>query len=133
MSNKWNGYIWQHAATAGLLSDVVGVLLWHASSAEHRLSAGDAGLTLQFATQFIGLLQNFFRSKTFLEVTMNDVERVDEYSSQLPLEAYHGETPPANWPIASIFWESRSCSSRSFSAVRSAKTLRLKPSPMRMA
>ena len=29
---------------------------------------------------------------------MNDVERVDEYSTQLPLELYEGSEPPADWP-----------------------------------
>ena len=64
----------------------------------HSLSAGDAGLILQYAAQLIGLVQGFFRSKTMLEVTMNDVERVDEYSTQLPIEAYAGAEPPAAWP-----------------------------------
>lgn len=82
------------AVGALVIGAVVFALLWQASS----ISAGDAGLTLQFATQFIGLVQNFFRAKTFLEVLMNDVERVDEYSSQLPLEAYAGDEPPAAWP-----------------------------------
>ena len=79
-----------------VIGAVVGVLLWE--YAEGTLTAGDAGLTLQFATQFIQLVQSTFRSKTFLEVLMNDVERVDEYSTSLPLEAYKGADPPPRWP-----------------------------------
>ena len=77
---------------------VVGVVLWQATLPSGRITAGDAGFTLQFATQFIQLVQGFFRAKTFLEVTMNDVERVDEYSTQLPLERYAGAQPPPDWP-----------------------------------
>ena len=77
-----------------VIGAVVGVLL----SQSAQLTAGDVGLTLQFASQFVQLVQNVFRSKTMLEVQMNDVERVDEYASQLPLEAYSGAAPPAAWP-----------------------------------
>ena len=49
---------------------VVTVLLWQSD----HISAGDAGVTLQFAVQFIQLVQSFFRAKTFLEVTLNDVD-----------------------------------------------------------
>lgn len=80
---------------AVVTSTVVGMLLCKA----HMLSEGDAGMILQYATMFIGLVQTFFRSKTMLEVSMNDVERVDEYSNQLPLERYAaGEQPPVHWP-----------------------------------
>eukprot|EP00966_Prymnesium_polylepis_P161972 3743310-Prymnesium_polylepis.1 len=77
---------------------VIGVVVSMLLLKVDSLSAGDAGLILQFATQFISLVQGFFRAKTMLEVTMNDVERVDDYSSLLPLEAYAGQEPPPEWP-----------------------------------
>jgi hypothetical protein len=49
---------------AAVTGTVVSTLLWKA----HSITAGDAGLILQYATQFIGLVQGFFRSKTMLEV-----------------------------------------------------------------
>ena len=54
-----------------VISAVVAALLWQHAS----ISGGDAGLVLQYATQFIGLVQSCFRSKTFLEVVTESIMR----------------------------------------------------------
>lgn len=75
---------------------VAGAVLWQCSN----LGDGAAGLTLSYATQFTQTVMWAFRLSTQLEVSMNDVERVDEYSHQLPLENYiSGDaTPSSAWP-----------------------------------
>ena len=81
---------------------VVGTVLWQAGS----LRGGDAGLTLSYATQFVQGIMWLFRIYTQLEVSMNDVERVEEYTHDLPTEDYEcaaagpvvPSPPLASWP-----------------------------------
>ena len=63
---------------------VVATVLWQAQS----LGGGAAGLCLSYATQFTNAIQFLFRVYTQLEVSMNDVERVDEYTMGLEAELY---------------------------------------------
>mmetsp|Transcript_3201 Transcript_3201/g.9809 ORF Transcript_3201/g.9809 Transcript_3201/m.9809 type:complete len:1233 (+) Transcript_3201:1084-4782(+) len=73
---------------------VVASVLWQAN----KLEGGDAGLTLSYATQFTQAIMWFFRIYTQLEVSMNDVERINEFS-RLETEAYQqGEPPAPEWP-----------------------------------
>ena len=72
-------------------SAVVTVVLWQ----RHNLSGGDAGLTLSYSTQFVGAVSALLNLKTILEISMNDVERIDEYTNGLPAEEYGDAAPSA--------------------------------------
>ena len=74
---------------------VVAAVLWQAGN----LSDGSAGLTLSYATQFTQAVMWLFRIFTQLEVSMNDVERVNEYVN-LASERYDDDgAPPSDaWP-----------------------------------
>mmetsp|Transcript_71297 Transcript_71297/g.200904 ORF Transcript_71297/g.200904 Transcript_71297/m.200904 type:complete len:401 (-) Transcript_71297:463-1665(-) len=74
-------------------ASVVAAVLWQAGS----LSDGSAGLTLSYATQFTQAVMWMFRIQTQLEVSMNDVERVNEFSN-LEKEAEGGKPPAPSWP-----------------------------------
>ena len=66
------------------------------------VSAGVAGLALTSALNLTGLLNWMVRKVTELEVNMNCVERMDEYSRATP-EAdavVQGHRPPPGWPAA---------------------------------
>merc|ERR1719198_2475169 len=75
-------------------SVVVAVVLWQ----RHKLGGGDAGLTLSYSTQFVGAISALLNLKTLLEISMNDVERVDEYTTGLPAEAYEPDDAEATMP-----------------------------------
>ena len=76
-------------------SAVVAAVLWQRTS----LSSGDAGLTLSYSTQFVGAISALLNLRTVLEISMNDVERVDEYTTELKAEDY-GEAPTASGAAA---------------------------------
>ncbi|KAI8607183.1 P-loop containing nucleoside triphosphate hydrolase protein [Chytriomyces sp. MP71] len=64
------------------------------------LGAGMAGLTLTWVMSFADYLNWIVRVHSNLEMSMNAVERVDEYS-EIPQEAaavVESNPPPSNWP-----------------------------------
>jgi len=63
---------------------VVAAVLWQ----RRNLGGGDAGLTLSYSTQFVGAVSALLNLKTVLEISMNDVERIAEYTTGLKQEAY---------------------------------------------
>ena len=82
-TNQWLR-IYMNAIGSLVTTAVVATVLWQGA----QLNGGDAGLTLSYATQFTQAIMWLFRIYTQLEVSMNDVERVDEYTSTLPTEQY---------------------------------------------
>ncbi len=63
-----------------------------------NLSAGWAGLTFNFANQITSMINRSIQIHASLEMAMNAVERVEEYSL-LPQEPLEGiETPDESWP-----------------------------------
>ena len=70
---------------------VVGTILWQAGN----LGGAAAGLTLSYATQFTQAVLWMFRISTQLEVSMNDVERVDEFC-RLEQEDYDCQDYPGD-------------------------------------
>ncbi|KAJ3370291.1 hypothetical protein HDU91_006344, partial [Kappamyces sp. JEL0680] len=71
------------------------------------LSAGWAGLAFGFATQITQMIKQAIQSYSYVEMAMNSVERVQEYS-ELPQEPYNiprDETKPEVWPPAD--WPTR--------------------------
>ncbi len=79
-------------------ASVVAAVLWQ----REDLGGGDAGLTLSYSTQFVGAVNALLNLKSVLEISMNDVERVGEYTTGLATEAYeadpHAPSPPEDWP-----------------------------------
>lgn len=70
-----------------------------------NLSAGWAGLTLSIASSITSMLSGLVWSQSALELSMNAVERIDEYS-RLPQEKLLGQVPasdlPPHWPNSGI-------------------------------
>lgn len=65
-----------------------------------NLSAGWAGVAFNFAGQITDLVSGLIRVHSSLEMAMNSVERVEEYSKleQEPPAIIPGHRPPENWP-----------------------------------
>ncbi|KAF9346348.1 hypothetical protein BGX26_002160, partial [Mortierella sp. AD094] len=65
------------------------------------LTAGLAGLSLGFAVNFMGLIYWLVRLYTETEMSLNSVERVNEYLDmpQEPPAIIQGSRPPAGWPF----------------------------------
>ncbi|GAB1210281.1 hypothetical protein APSETT445_009072, partial [Aspergillus pseudonomiae] len=62
-----------------------------------KIDAATAGFTISFAVQLTGAMTPCIRSYTNVELGMNAVDRVLEYSDIEP-EIYDGIDPPAAWP-----------------------------------
>ena len=84
-----------NAVDSLVTASVVTTVLWQGAN----LDGGDAGLTLSYSTQFTQAVMWLFRIFTQLEVSMNDVERVNEYVN-LASERYDDDgAPPSDaWP-----------------------------------
>ena len=66
-----------------------------------NLSAGWAGLAFNFASQITSMISNLIQVHSSLEMAMNAVERVEEYTA-LEQDApgiIKGSRPPFNWPF----------------------------------
>ncbi|KAF9175702.1 hypothetical protein BGX21_007199 [Mortierella sp. AD011] len=65
------------------------------------LDAGLAGLSLGFAVNFMGLIYWLVRLYTETEMSLNSVERVNEYlvMPQEPPAIIQGSRPPVGWPF----------------------------------
>ena len=87
---------WLSIRTA-ILSSVI-VFIAGVSILLGRLSAGWAGLTFNFAAQITSMINRGIQIHSSMEMAMNAVERVDEYSL-LPQEPIEGVfTPDDSWP-----------------------------------
>ena len=80
---------------------IVFCIFWTAD----ELEATSAGLVLSYSTQFMNKLMNLMATSTQLEVNLNSVERIQQYATNLPLEAYDDpiykqHPPPPSWPTA---------------------------------
>ena len=94
VTNQWLR-VSMNAVGSLVTASVVTTVLWQGAN----LDGGDAGLTLSYSTQFTQAVMWLFRIFTQLEVSMNDVERVNEYVN-LASERYDddGAPPAAAWP-----------------------------------
>ncbi|KAL8677756.1 MAG: hypothetical protein Q9186_005841 [Xanthomendoza sp. 1 TL-2023] len=64
-----------------------------------RIDASLAGFALSFALQYSGAITYTIRQYTSVELAMNAMERIMEYS-RIPIEKQEGAAVPATWPAA---------------------------------
>ncbi|KAK5651837.1 hypothetical protein OQA88_11606 [Cercophora sp. LCS_1] len=89
--NRWIGWNMNLAGIAFTVIVVIFVLI------QDNMDAALAGFVLNFAMQFSGAVLVAVRQSASLELEMNAVERVIEYS-ELETEDFGGEKAPAAWP-----------------------------------
>ncbi|GJJ70197.1 hypothetical protein EMPS_02546 [Entomortierella parvispora] len=64
------------------------------------IDAGTAGLALTYALEFVALVNFLVRDYTQIEMELNAIERITEYTTmaQEPAAIVEGRRPPAAWP-----------------------------------
>ncbi|KAF9388063.1 hypothetical protein CPC16_006719 [Podila verticillata] len=64
------------------------------------IDAGTAGLALTYALEFVALVNFLVREYTEIEMELNAIERITEYTemAQEPAAIVEGHRPPAAWP-----------------------------------
>ncbi|KAG0307031.1 hypothetical protein BGZ98_001224 [Dissophora globulifera] len=64
------------------------------------IDAGTAGLALTYALEFVALINFLVREYTEIEMELNAIERITEYTdmAQEPPAVIEGRRPPAAWP-----------------------------------
>lgn len=89
--NRWMG--WRVAVIGSLFAVCVSILILTASNIDSAL----AGFALAFALDFANSVTGTIRLYADIELNMNAVERIVEYT-ELPTESLEGTKPPAAWP-----------------------------------
>ena len=96
----WN--LWLLARWLGfrmnVVGDVFGAVLAAFVTSQSGISASVAGFAISFTLQLTSVMTSCIRLYTNIELDMNAVDRVLEYSN-IKQEAYEGIDPPAAWPI----------------------------------
>ncbi|KAF9935900.1 hypothetical protein BGZ67_002885 [Mortierella alpina] len=66
------------------------------------IDAGTAGLALTYALEFVALVNFLVREYTEIEMELNAIERITEYTvmAQEPPAVIEGRRPPAAWPTS---------------------------------
>ncbi|CAM9476059.1 unnamed protein product, partial [Hapterophycus canaliculatus] len=97
VSNRWfNVRIQLVGATVAVLAGAF-VVWW----GKDHIEATVAGLALLYALQFTDAVKYLVRQHALLEMQMNSVERILEYTKDVPQEAapvVQGHRPPPKWP-----------------------------------
>ncbi|KAF9973901.1 hypothetical protein BGZ73_002829 [Actinomortierella ambigua] len=104
-SNRPFYFLWIANRWLSVRSDSIGAIVTLSSGIfilmnPVAIDAGTAGLALTYALEFVNLVNMLTREYTQLEVDLNSVERITEYSvmPQEPPAIIEGRRPPAAWP-----------------------------------
>ncbi|KAG0240918.1 hypothetical protein BGW41_006574 [Actinomortierella wolfii] len=104
-SNRPFYFLWIANRWLSVRSDSIGAVVTLSSGIfilmnTVAIDAGTAGLALTYALEFVNLVNFLTREYTQLEVDLNSVERITEYSvmPQEPPAIVEGRRPPAAWP-----------------------------------
>ncbi|KAG0249757.1 hypothetical protein DFQ27_009808 [Actinomortierella ambigua] len=104
-SNRPFYYLWIANRWLSVRSDSIGAIVTLSSGLfilmnPVAIDAGTVGLALTYALEFVNLVNMLTREYTQLEVDLNSVERITEYSvmPQEPPAIIEGRRPPAAWP-----------------------------------
>ncbi|KNC96889.1 uncharacterized protein SPPG_07717 [Spizellomyces punctatus DAOM BR117] len=103
-------YLWVSNRWLGVRVDLVGAMVSFCSAAAilatvhwgHGMDPGAAGLSLSYALTFTDSLLWVVRMHALMEMSMNSVERIQEYLSieQEAPPVIEGSRPPVSWPAA---------------------------------
>jgi ABC-type multidrug transport system fused ATPase/permease subunit len=89
--NRWMGF-WMNIVGA-LFSTATAIFMLNTP----RIDAAAVGLAISFTMQLGDYLINFMQAYAALEMDMNSVHRLREYTD-IPIENAEGLNPPASWP-----------------------------------
>ncbi|KAJ3384810.1 hypothetical protein HDU92_003409 [Lobulomyces angularis] len=98
-------YLWVSNRWLCLRTDIISACVVFASGFAifyGNIGAGAAGLTLTYSLEFTEALLWVVRMHADMEMNMNSVERIQEYSciEQEPPAIIENQRPPSNWPSA---------------------------------
>ncbi|KAF9432269.1 hypothetical protein BGZ76_011034 [Entomortierella beljakovae] len=104
-SNRPFYYLWIANRWLAVRSDSIGAVVALSSGVfilmnPTGIDAGTAGLALTYALEFVALVNYLVREYTEIEMELNAIERITEYTvmKQEPPAIIEGRRPPAAWP-----------------------------------
>lgn len=104
-SNRPFYFLWIANRWLSVRSDSIGAIVALSSGVfilmhPAGIDAGTAGLALTYALEFVALVNFLVREYTQIEMELNAVERITEYTvmAQEPPAIVEGRRPPAAWP-----------------------------------
>ncbi|KAI1302552.1 hypothetical protein EDD11_005598 [Mortierella claussenii] len=104
-SNRPFYFLWIANRWLSVRSDSIGALVALSSGVfilmnPIGIDAGTAGLALTYALEFVALVNFLVREYTEIEMELNAIERITEYTvmAQEPPAVIEGRRPPAAWP-----------------------------------
>ncbi|KAF9999988.1 hypothetical protein BGZ79_006427 [Entomortierella chlamydospora] len=104
-SNRPFYFLWIANRWLSVRSDSIGALVALSSGMfilmnPIGIDAGTAGLALTYALEFVALVNFLVREYTEIEMELNAIERITEYTvmAQEPPAVIEGRRPPAAWP-----------------------------------
>lgn len=104
-SNRPFYYLWIANRWLSVRSDTIGAVVALSSGIfilmnPIGIDAGTAGLALTYALEFVALVNYLVREYTEIELELNAIERITEYTimAQEPPAIVEGRRPPAAWP-----------------------------------
>ncbi|KAG0099344.1 hypothetical protein BGZ93_008058 [Podila epicladia] len=104
-SNRPFYYLWIANRWLSVRSDTIGGVVALSSGIfilmnPIGIDAGTAGLALTYALEFVALVNFLVREYTEIEMELNAIERITEYTdmAQEPAAIVEGRRPPAAWP-----------------------------------
>ncbi|KAI7817497.1 P-loop containing nucleoside triphosphate hydrolase protein [Gamsiella multidivaricata] len=104
-SNRPFYFLWIANRWLSVRSDSIGALVALSSGIfilmnPIGIDAGTAGLALTYALEFVALVNFLVREYTQIEMELNSIERITEYTvmAQEPPAVIEGRRPPAAWP-----------------------------------
>lgn len=104
-SNRPFYFLWIANRWLSVRSDSIGAIVALSSGVfilmhPAGIDAGTAGLALTYALEFVALVNYLVREYTQIEMELNAIERITEYTvmTQEPPAIVEGRRPPAAWP-----------------------------------
>ncbi|KAF9080570.1 hypothetical protein BGX23_001955 [Mortierella sp. AD031] len=104
-SNRPFYFLWIANRWLSVRSDSIGAIVALSSGIfilmnPAGIDAGTAGLALTYALEFVALVNFLVREYTQIEMELNAIERITEYTvmTQEPPAVIEGRRPPAAWP-----------------------------------
>ncbi|KAI8599639.1 P-loop containing nucleoside triphosphate hydrolase protein [Dissophora ornata] len=104
-SNRPFYFLWIANRWLSVRSDSIGAMVALSSGVfilmnPIGIDAGTAGLALTYALEFVALVNFLVREYTEIEMELNAIERITEYTimAQEPPAVIEGRRPPAAWP-----------------------------------
>lgn len=102
-SNTYKIHFWVFNRWMGIRLAVIGTVFTTCTGIliilNPRIDASAAGFAMTFALEFASTILSAIRAVSGIELDMNAVERVVEYS-ELEMESQDGTRPPAAWPAS---------------------------------